>query len=77
MHGGSTGTGTRSFNDSRRLSFTKWANNVPGIPDQLKGGGGEMIRAGGKRGSVVEGKGRGGGGRGGLLLGGEEVRGEY
>lgn len=50
MHGGLTGTETRSFNDSRRLSFTKWANNVPGIPDELKGGEGEMMveRVGGE-----------------------------
>lgn len=48
MHGGLTGTETRSFNDSRSLSFTKWANNVPGIPDELKGGGGEMMVARGE-----------------------------
>lgn len=74
MHGGLTGTETLSFNDSRRLSFTKWANNVPGIPDELKGGGGEMMvgRVDGEGGGVVVG---GGGGR--VFLWGEEVRGEY
>lgn len=66
MHGGLTGTETRSFSDSRRLSFTKWANNVPGIPDELKGGGGEVDGVGGERGVC-----------GGVFLWGEEVRGEY
>lgn len=40
MSRGLTGTETGGFSDSRRLSFTKWANDVPGIPDELKGGGG-------------------------------------
>lgn len=54
MHGGLTGTETRSSSDSRRLSFTKWANNVPGIPDELKGGGGGggVDGVGGEKGGV-------------------------
>lgn len=39
VHRGLTETETHSFNDSRILSFTKWANNVQRIPYELGGGG--------------------------------------
>lgn len=39
MHRGLTETETHSFNDSRRLSFTKWASNVRRMPYEVGGEG--------------------------------------
>lgn len=46
MHRGLTETETHSFNDSRRLSFTKWASNVRRMPYEVGGGRGRR-RGGG------------------------------